>query len=453
MFATYEITVNAYMAGGLLLLIAILAATLTALWVRRRAEQAEARLAATETLLADAERERADAIEARIAAERGAAQARAEAAAARERVADFERLRAQMLDAAKAAVTSTATQVSSKLLDDHKRETTEARKETEERVRKVNEALVRQMEDVARFIAALDDRVGKTGGDVETLMRAISSPGGAGQLAEIGLANTLQAFGLEAGRDFALQQTATDKESGRKLRPDAVVFLPTDTVLVIDCKASKFIMEIAEREGTPQEAVAYDKLARSMNQHLKSLSEKDYRNAIQNACKQAGKIGADSHVISMMYLPNDAALEKLRKADPDFFLKARDARIIPAGPAGLYSALLIAGAEIRRLRQMEGQKEIVEKTRALLDGLGIVLGYALRAGSGLKTAVDSFSKLTGSINSRLLPRARSLGKLGIESSRPLPPDLPDFATQPGDEATVIEGEGSEVEAEQRLLAK
>jgi len=419
--------------------------------VRRREERAEARLAATETLLADAERERMEAIEARIDAERSAAEARAHAVAARERVADFERLRTQMLDAAKAAVTSTATQVSSKLLDDHKRETSEARKDTEERVRKVNEALVRQMEEVARFIAALDDRVGKTGGDVETLMRAISSPGGAGQLAEIGLANTLQAFGLEAGRDFALQQTATDKESGRKLRPDAVVFLPTDTVLVIDCKASKFIMEIAEREGTPQESIAYEKLARSMNLHLKSLSEKDYRNAIQAACKQSGKLGADSHVISMMYLPNDAALEKLRKADPDFFVKARDARIIPAGPAGLYSALLIAGAEIRRLRQMEGQKEIVEKTRALLDGLIVVLNYALRAGAGLKTAVDNFSRLTGSINTRLLPRARNLGKLGIESSRPLPPDLPDFASQPGDDATVIEGE--EVETDQRLLAK
>jgi DNA recombination protein RmuC len=448
----FDISINVFLAVGLLLLFATTTAALTALWLRRRDEQAAAALAASETLLAAAQHDRAAAIEARIAAERGAAEARAEIAAANERLADFERMRTQMLDAAKAAVTTTATQVSSKLLDDHKRETNEAKKDAEERVRQVNEALVKQMEDVARFIAALDDRVGKTGGDVETLMRAISSPSGAGQLAEIGLANTLQSFGLEIGRDFVLQQSTTDEESGRRLRPDAVVFLPTDTVLVIDCKASKFILEIAEREGTPEEAIAYDNLARTMNQHLKSLAEKDYRSAVYAACKQAGRAGEDPHIISLMYLPNEAALEKLRRADSDFFQKAREAQIIPAGPAGLHSSLLIASAEIRRLRQMENQKEIVERTRSLLDGLATVLGHALRAGAGLKSAVDHFARLTGSINTRLLPRARSLGKLGIEASKPLP-GLPAFSVQTGEETPLIEGEAAEVEPEPRLLVK
>ena len=59
------------------------------------------------------------------------------------------------------------------------------------------------------------------------------------------LENTLKSFGLTAGIDFVLQQTF-GSEDGSRLRPDAIVFLPADSVLVIDSKASKFLLELAQ---------------------------------------------------------------------------------------------------------------------------------------------------------------------------------------------------------------
>lgn len=395
-------------------------------------------------------RDRNAAVEARIAAERSEASAKARLEAAQSRLQDFERLQKEMTDAAKVAVADTAAQVSSKLLDDHKRETNEAKQQSEERVQQVNEELVRQMRDVASLVKSLDQRVDKTGGEMELLMRAVTSPGGAGQLAEVGLANTLRSFGLEIGRDFVLQHTTVDEDTGRRLRPDAIVFLPTDTVVVIDCKASKFMVEIAQYEGSEREAEAYQGLARTMNQHLRALAEKDYRSAVYAACKQAGRGGDAPEVMSLMYLPNEGALERLRRADPEFFQRARQAQIIPAGPATLYSALLIASTEIRRLRQMENQKEIVEKIRLVLDGLAVVLTHTARTGAGLKTAVDHFMKLTGSINRRLLPRVRSLAQLGVEPPKALPQSLPSFAVQTAEESTLIEVDPSEVAPEPEL---
>jgi DNA recombination protein RmuC len=228
------------------------------------------------------------------------------------------------------------------------------------------------------------------------------------------------------------------------------VFLPTDTVVVIDCKASKFILEIARSEGTEQEAAAYDNLARSMNQHLRALAEKDYRTAVYAACKQAGRGGDAPYIISLMYVANEAVLEKLHRADADFIQKARAVQINPVGPAGLHSALLIASTEIRRLRQMENQKEIVEKTRALLEGLAVVLSHAARTGAGLKNAVDNFMKFTGSINTRLLPRVRGLAKLGVEPPKALPQSLPSFAVQTAEESTLIELEPAEPAPEPEL---
>ena len=423
---------------------------ITTLWLRRRESGAASALAASEAHLQAALRDRDAAVEARVVAERGAAAAQAELTAVQARLQDFERVQSEMMAAAKVAVTDTAARVSSKLLDDHKRETAEAKQETEARVRQVNETLLKQVAEVAHLVAVLDGRVSKTGGEMELLMRAVTSPGGGGQLAEVGLANTLRSFGLAIGRDFVLQQTTVDEETGRRLRPDAVVFLPTDTVLVIDCKASKFMVEIAAHEGTEREAAAYEGLARTMNQHLRTLSERDYRNAVYAACKQAGRGGEDPHIISLMYLPNEASLERLWRADAEFFQRAREAQIIPAGPAGLHSALLMASTEIRRLRQMENQQEIVEKTRAVLEGLAIVLGHAARTGAGLKNAVDNFMKFTGSINARLLPRVRSLARLGVESPKALPQSLPNFAVQTAEESTLIEVDPAEPAPEPEL---
>lgn len=381
---------------------------------------------------------------ARVAAERELAVARHRLADGENRLADFERLRAESLQAAQAAVLATAQQLSSKLLEDHKRENVEAKKEAEERVRQASEHLVRQVDEIAKAVHKLHGQVEEKGEAVDTLWRALSSPGGAGELAEIGLANTLASFGLEAGRDFLLQHVTEDEETGRRLRPDAVVFLPGNSALVIDCKASKFLLEIARAEGTAEEDEAYRNLARTMNQHLRALGEKDYKSAILAAWRQGGREDAIARVLSVMYLPNEAALEKLYRADPQFMQKARALQIIPAGPAGLHCAISLASVEINLVRQIENQQRIAEMTRSLLDAIAVTLGHAATLGRGIKAAADSFAKLTASVNQRLLPRARNLAKLGVQATKALPANLPSYSVHAEERNLLIDGEAEHV---------
>jgi DNA recombination protein RmuC len=385
----------------------------------------------------------ARAMAARLAAERELAAARQQLLDGERRLEDFERLKQESLQAAQAAVLATAQQLSSKLLEDHKRENTEARKEAEERVRLASEHLVKQVDEIAKAVQQLHGQVQEKGAVLDTLWRALSSPGGAGQVAEIGLANTLKSFGLEHGRDFLLQFTTQD-EDGKKLRPDAVVFLPGNSVLVIDCKASKFLLEIARAEGTPEEGEAYRNLARTMNQHLRALAEKDYRSAILAAWRQSGREEEIARILSVMYLPNEAALEKLNRADPDFIHRARLAQIIPAGPAGLHCAISLASVEINFIRQVENQQRITETARLLLDGMAVMLGHAAQLGRGIKAAAESFARLTASVNQRLLPRARNLAKLGVQPNKPLPGNLPSYAVHAQEDDTLIEGEAAEL---------
>jgi DNA recombination protein RmuC len=391
-------------------------------------------------------------VAARLAAERELATLRQQLVDGERRIADFERLRAESLQAAQAAVLATAQQLSSKLIDDHKRESAEAKRDAEERVRQANEHVLKQMDTLAKTVQQLHGQVQEKGAAVDTLWRALSSPAGAGQVAEIGLANTLVSFGLEPERDFVLQHT-TEDEDGRRLRPDAVVFLPGNSVLVIDCKASKFLIDIARAEGSEAEAEAYRNLARSMNQHLRALAEKDYRSAILTAWRHSGRGGEMARVLSVMYLANEAALERLNRADPDFLRKARDKDIIPAGPAALHCVISLASAEINLLRQVEGHEKIVETTRALVDGVVVMLGHAASLGRGLRSAAESFARLTASANQRLLPRARNLAKLGVQPNKPLPANLPSYSVHTQETELLLEAEAETVETEQPPLPR
>ncbi len=386
---------------------------------------------------------RDSAIRARHAAERELDVAREKLSEAENRRGDFETLRRESLQAAQAAMHKTALDLSSKLLEDHKRENAESKKDTEARLVALAKPLVDHAVKLDAAVAALNSQMQDKGRTIDTVMRALSSPGGAGQIAEIGLANTLKSFALEEGRDYVLQFHAPGEATGQRLRPDAVVFLPGDTVLVIDCKASKAVLDIAEAEGKEAEAAAYRGLASTMNQHLRALASKDYQGAVHTAFRDAGRGGEIARMLSVMYLPSEITLDKLCHADPDFRRKAQDQGIIPAGPSTLHAIIAFAAGDIRRQRQAENQNRIVETAGDLLDSVRVALESAVKLGKGIETASNAFADFARSVNRNVLSRARKLGKLGVQAKKPLPASLPAYEVRRLEET--IEGEAEEVE--------
>lgn len=367
-----------------------------------------------------------------------AALARQETAAMDRRVADWEAARAQSLEHAKAAAGEVATALSNKLLDDHKRENEEAKKAVEEKT----QAIAQQFQNVVTSVANLAEQTAATKQTAETVWRALSTPGGAGRFSEIGLENTLKSFGLVRDRDFVIQ-TSIAAENGR-LRPDAMIFLPNDAVLVIDSKASKFVLELAEAEGGEREAEVASNLARTMNAHVRSLCSKDYRGAIKAAYRDAGRGAEVARILCVMYVPNDAVLAKLSHADPEIERTARREQIVVAGPSALAGILMYASMDIGLGRQAENQERIVHTTEALLDGIATALGHADAIGKRLRQAAESYKEFAASVNARLLPRGRTLAQLGVKptKAKALPAHLP--AIEVVEVGGVIEGESEEV---------
>lgn len=396
-----------------------------------------------DTALETAKREKAD-------ADQKTALADQKIEATQSRMEDWEKTKEEAMAAARSAMLSTASEVSNKLLEDHKRESKAAKEDGKKRIGETTRQLLSQFDTLSKTVSSLNDQVVGNAKTVDVIHRALSNPGGAGHAAETVLENTLKAFGLRAGTDYVLQHSVASDDGGR-LRPDALVFLPGDTVLVIDAKASKFILELAAAEGEAAEAAVGVKLAASMNLHLKDLAGKNYRDAVRAQFKAAGRSSDVRQLVSIMWLPNDAAIEKVLAADPDFQRKASEQSIYVVGPTGLWTAVGIAGLHINLGRQEENRDRIVDSVHALIESVAVMLGHAGGVGRGLKSATDAYARLTSSINGRVLPRARKLIDQGIDApAKGLPKPMPGFQVVQTEMADVIDTDAEIVEGPKEL---
>lgn len=373
------------------------------------------------------------AIHARFEAEKQVERMQQEVRSLHERMADWEKTKEESLKTAKEAMFSTGGEV--------------FRKEAEEMGKKTLDGF----QGILKSVASLQDRVGKSEASVDTLWRSLSSPAAAGNFAEFGLENTFKHYGLEPGRDFVMQYSIAG-ESNAKLRPDAVVFLPGGNVLVVDSKASKFFLELAEAKDTPQEQAVLENLKRTMHEHIKSLGSKGYKEAIREYHKQAAHKEDIRHIISVMFIQTDTALEKICTADPSLKARADKEDIILSGPTGLAGIMSFARYELSREQQLKNQEAITAEISNLLSSIETVVSHAMRLGKGLESAANHYTKFAGSLNSNLLSKARKLSKLGVPlaSNKQLPSNLPSCHLLV-ENPILIEGEAEELPEKAEML--
>lgn len=317
---------------------------------------------------------------------------------------DKEKLHAESVSSAKAALFELGGGLSKQLLELHKQESKESRETSEKKVNETAQKFHNEFERLVQMIASLNKDVGNSKSTVELIKQSLLSPSGAGQLAEITLENILKASGLKPGVDFIMQHSVNVGEDN-KMRPDAVVFLPGGNLMVIDAKASKFLVDFNEEDNK-------DKLLRAMNLHLKSLISKDYVQNIITSYNLSGK--QIQHVMMLMFLPTEYAVDKITNIDVNFIGRAWEANIFPVGPAGLMNMLSFARFQINDNIRTENHKLIVEEMRKVLASISLLTEYSQKMGNAVQTLVNNYDKFSASFNRNFLPKVRTIQKLGID---------------------------------------
>lgn len=328
-------------------------------------------------------------------------------------IAEFDKMRSDSQNSTKAALFDLGNELSKQLIDMHKKENLELRQASEQRIKEAADKFNSEFERIVAMVGSLNKEIGQSRSTVDLIKNSLLSPSGAGRLAEITLENLLKNSGLRKGVDFSLQHQTVDNDN-RKLRPDAVIFMPGDNLMVIDSKTSKYLVESAEEEGGNTE------LARSMNMHLKSLLSKDYGQAVLNSIDRHQV----SMVITLMFLPTEHAVEKIMEADPEFLNRAWSNNIFPVGPAGLMNMLSFAKFQITEQLMFENHKMIIEEVKKLLASVASMTEHGMRLGANIQSVVNNYDKFAASFNRNFLSRARAMAKLGIDLgekkiSRPL----------------------------------
>lgn len=326
---------------------------------------------------------------------------------------DWEATKQQHMEAAKASVAAAGAQLSNKLLDDHKRENEETKRKNEELIQKTTEDLHKKFENVFFSMNSLHERIEKSKDTVDLIEQSLLSPAGAGALSEITLENIFKASGLVEKRDYIMQHWVESNDARSSgLRPDAIVFLPSNSAMVIDSKASKFFVEITKNSNDADKVEELEGgLKKTMNNHLNDLIKRDYESAVEKHMKKKGN--KKTKITALMFLPTDAAIEKLNEVDPKFMEKAWKEHIIPVGPSGLVSALLQANLIITKGMQEENSKRIIDEVKVLIASVARLHNLADNIGKGLKTTMNKYDAFAASFNRNLIPKTRKLDHMGV----------------------------------------
>lgn len=228
-----------------------------------------------------------------------------------------------------------------------------------------------------------------------------NAPKARGRWGERALQNVLEQCGLSQHTDFNLEHSL-DTEDGR-LRPDAIVRIPGQKMLVIDAKVSLNAYQAAfEADDDEIRKRNLDLHARSMRGHVQTLGTKSYQSQFEEA---------PDYVV--MFVPGEHFVAAALEHDPDLWDFAFHNKVLLATPTNLVA---IARTVAMVWQQDQLAREAIEIGKAgaeLYDRLAVAADHLKGVGAGLDRAVRKYNDFVGSFERNVLTSGRRLKDKGI----------------------------------------
>ncbi|HEY6817463.1 MAG TPA: DNA recombination protein RmuC [Croceibacterium sp.] len=229
-----------------------------------------------------------------------------------------------------------------------------------------------------------------------------NAPKARGRWGEQQLKNVLEQCGLAEHTDFETEHSV-ETEEGR-LRPDAIVRVPGNKLLVIDAKVSLNAYQDAFEAADDAERTRHlDLHAASMRSHIQSLGAKAYQAQFEEAPDYV-----------LMFVPGEHFIAAALEHDPRLWDYAFERRVLLASPTNLVAIARTVAQVWRQDGLAREAREIGRMGADLYDRLAISAEHLKRVGSGLETAVGNYNKFVGSFERNVLSAGRRLREKHIE---------------------------------------
>lgn len=244
--------------------------------------------------------------------------------------------------------------------------------------------------------------------ETQKLVSALRRPDVRGRWGELQLRRIAELAGMVPHCDFDEQVTVRTDDGLYK--PDMVVYLPAQRLIIIDAKTPMTAyLDAIQCEDEPQREQCFQRHVGHITQKVKDLAGKRYQD-------QMGR----SPDFVVLFIPGESFLYPAVQRSPDLIERAMNLGVVIATPTTLLSLLKAVEVGWREQRLADNARRISELGRELHERVAIVTDYLDKLGTHLGRAVGAYNDLVGSFESRVLVSARKFKELGADSPKELP---------------------------------
>ena len=217
-----------------------------------------------------------------------------------------------------------------------------------------------------------------------------------GRWGEETLRRVVEAAGMSAHCDF----TEQTKEGDTK--PDMVVRLPGERVIIVDAKVPELdFLSALESADTTKRADALAAHTKKLKDTIKALADRDYPSQFPSALDYV-----------VLFLPAESLFSAALEGDRDLIVWAAQRRILLATPASLIALLRSVSVSWQQHAQTENAQKIAEAAQEFYARVVKFAEHFEKLRAGLERANSAFNDAAASFQTRVRPAGERLAELG-----------------------------------------
>lgn len=245
-------------------------------------------------------------------------------------------------------------------------------------------------------------------GETRNLVQALKRPEVRGQWGELTLRRLAELAGMVEHCDFT-EQPSTTTDTGL-LRPDMIVRMPDSREIVVDVKTPlDAYLNAVEASTDELRDQALRRHAKNVRERVRELSAKSYWNQFKHAPD-----------FVVLFIPGDQFLSSALDMDHKLLEDALVNKVILATPTSLVALLRAVAYGWRQTELDKNADKIRELGEELYARIATFTEHLYRLSKHITGSVDSFNKAVGSLESKVLPGAKKLAELGVQSKKNIP---------------------------------
>lgn len=244
--------------------------------------------------------------------------------------------------------------------------------------------------------------------ETSNLVSALRKPEVRGRWGEVTLRRVAELSGMSEHCDFT-EQLSVDTDKGR-IRPDMIVHLPLDREIVVDSKVPlEAYLDAISVNTEDQRRDKMERHRQHIRTHMNKLASKEYWSQFDR-----------SPEFVVLFIPGESFLGPALEMDSTLIEDGIQKGVIIATPTTFIALLRAIAYGWRQEQLTNNAKQISILGKELYERISVIAGHLDDLGSTIGRSVDTYNKVIGSLELRILPTVRKFKELGVTGGEDIP---------------------------------